>query len=172
MAQYKQTITLLTCCQSTLGYASKQSNTCADVEVVESRANHSCDIPFENHSLNKICSRLKDGRIRSEERRQCACQARSCARGQPVHAATFVVFQRSCAKQLAYSGQVLMGHDTQAQRCALVDVVQRVDVARILEILFWMPAFIKCNCCVSVFCRTADHVSTKLRISRKRSNSA
>jgi hypothetical protein len=39
MTQHKQTITLLTCCQSTLGYASKQPNTCADVEVVESMSN-------------------------------------------------------------------------------------------------------------------------------------
>jgi hypothetical protein len=39
MAQHKQTITLLTCCQSTLGHASKQPNTCADVEVVESMSN-------------------------------------------------------------------------------------------------------------------------------------
>jgi hypothetical protein len=59
MAQHKQTIT---CCQSTLGHASKQPNTCTDVAVVESIPNL-CRIdveskPNRNCDTHLSCSRL------------------------------------------------------------------------------------------------------------------
>jgi hypothetical protein len=57
MAQLKQAITLLTCCQSTLGHASKQPNTCADVEAVESSANRNCNISF-NQTLHPSVGKI------------------------------------------------------------------------------------------------------------------
>lgn len=39
MPQQKRTITLLTCCQSTLEYIPKQNNISADIETVESSSN-------------------------------------------------------------------------------------------------------------------------------------
>jgi hypothetical protein len=58
MAHQKQTITLLSCCQSTLGHASKQPNTCADVEVVELMSNQThkyIKIELANFHESKPC---------------------------------------------------------------------------------------------------------------------
>jgi hypothetical protein len=84
MAQQKQTITLLSCCQSTLGHASKQPNTCADVEVVEWMSNRThkyITIEFTNFDESKPCRNcdIAISGWHSEEPRACAaCNLRLC----------------------------------------------------------------------------------------------
>jgi hypothetical protein len=64
MAQHKQTIMLSTCCQSTLGHASKQPYiTCADVEVVESSSNRDCYIPFRSETLQLLKPTSRAGQL-------------------------------------------------------------------------------------------------------------